>query len=185
MLWLKSKYYSYVQGKAEHYRRAADRQVVFVCASRRGLLKKPSLPHPNVVSQHRPKKKINKNLRPKGEFKNSSSALGAPGRLFLTAISRQDVDGAGQIESFRALEVIGVGLDRSRGLCFWSDHREAGKGAGRGGCACRVQVGIAFHSSWLIYLLFPFLQEFYTNRIVSSTRWGDDALPAMDASLRS
>lgn len=32
-----------------------------------------------------------------GEFKNSSSALGAPGRLFLTAISREDVDGAGLI----------------------------------------------------------------------------------------
>lgn len=51
----------------------------------------------NVVSQHRKKRKKKKDLRPKGEFKNSSSSLGAPRRLFLTAISRKDVDGAGLI----------------------------------------------------------------------------------------
>lgn len=64
--------------------------------SGRGLLKKPSLPQPNVVSQHRPEK-LNKKLRPKGEFKNGASALGAPGTLFLTATGREDVDGAGLI----------------------------------------------------------------------------------------
>lgn len=94
VVWLKSKYCSYVQGKAEHYHRAADCQVVFACASSCGLLKKKNtLPYSSVVSQHK-LKKITKNLRPKGEFQNSSSA---PGRLFPTIIFRQDVDAAGLI----------------------------------------------------------------------------------------
>lgn len=91
-VWLKSKYFSYAQGEALLQSRWSPSrgffvQVVVACW-------KKTSPHPNVFSQHRPKKP-NKNLRCKGEFKNSLSALGAPRRLFLTAISRQDIDGAG------------------------------------------------------------------------------------------
>lgn len=95
-------------------------------------------------------KNPNKNLRCKGELEKSLPALGAPGRLFLTAISRQDIDGAGLASSIRTLERRSVQVGLEQGFVLWTterqvEHRQRG-----------TQLSGLGHSNWLNYLLFLF-----------------------------